>query len=230
MKWLPDPTGRFPQRPYFENDELDRECEGVVTAFLRATHGTVSYPLTTNDLTILIEREVASLDLYADLSAEGDDVEGMTTFPPRGKPSIAIQADLADPRREHRLRTTLTHELGHVRFHTFLWTFEATTSSLAPKRAVIPHPRCKREAIIDAKPVDWMEWQAGYTSGAFLMPISALRRVVRDARRHAGLGPSAEVSVTSPGGQELIRGVQVGFQVSADAARVRLLQLDIVSE
>jgi hypothetical protein len=37
---------------------------------------------------------------------------------------------------------------------------------------------CKRETIIDARKTDWMEWQAGYVCGAFLMPISLLRAAV----------------------------------------------------
>lgn len=34
-------------------------------------HGSVAYPLTTDDLTVLIERDTESLDQYADLSETG---------------------------------------------------------------------------------------------------------------------------------------------------------------
>ncbi len=34
---------------------------------------------------------------------------------------------------------------------------------------------CYRENIIDAPESDWTEWQAGWVSGAILMPASALR-------------------------------------------------------
>jgi hypothetical protein len=27
MRMIRDPKGRFPERPYYTNDELDRECE-----------------------------------------------------------------------------------------------------------------------------------------------------------------------------------------------------------
>jgi Zn-dependent peptidase ImmA (M78 family) len=226
MRWVSDPTGRFPERPYYEREEFDRECEGIVAAFLRKERGAVAYPITTNELTILIEREAASLDLYADLSAEGEAVEGMTKFYRRGKPAVHIAAELSEPGREHRLRTTLTHELGHVRFHTFLWTFEAAAPS--PRDAPATSPRCHRETVIGASRVDWLEWQAGYASGAFLMPLSALRRTVRQAWNGADV--LGNLAVASDGGREVIRRVQSSYLVSEDAARVRLLQLGILTE
>lgn len=221
MKWYLDPTGRFPQRPYYEGEELDRECEAIVAAFLKREHGAVAYPITTNDLTILIEREAGSLDLYADLSAQGEGVEGMTEFFRRGKPAVHVAAELLESGRENRLRTTLTHELGHIKFHGFLWTFEAPQLPRGIGQAA-PSPRCHRETIIGANQVDWLEWQAGYASGALLIPLSALKRTVREARKEAGV--FGDVAVGSPAGQEIIRKVQQGYQVSADAARVRLLQ------
>lgn len=217
MKWYSDPTGRFPQRPYYEGEELDRECEGIVAAFLRREHGAAIYPITTNDLTILIEREVASLDLYADLSAEGEGVEGMTEFFRRGKPAVHVAAELSKPEREHRLRTTLTHELGHVKFHHFLWTFETLPAPHGGGQAA-PPPRCHRETIIGARQADWLEWQAGYASGALLIPLSALKRTVREARKEVGV--LGDVAVGSPDAIQIIRKVQQGYQVSADAARV----------
>lgn len=227
MKWLPDLTGRFAQRPYYEDDELDRECEGIVSAFLRRKHGTVAYPIATNDLTILIEGEVATLDLFADLSVEGEGVEGMTEFFRLGKPAVQLAAELSEPRREHRLRTTLTHELGHVKFHGFLWTFETPEFPQGGGKAA-KSPRCHRESIIGARQADWLEWQAGYASGAFLIPLSALRRTVREARKAEGA--VGDVPVGSPAGLQIIREVQMGYKVSADAARVRLLQRGFLVE
>lgn len=226
MKWLSDSTGRFPQRPYYEGEELDRECEGIVAAFLKREYGSVTYPISTNDLTILIEREAASLDLYADFAAEGEGIEGMTEFFPRGKPAVHIAAELSEAGREHRLRTTLTHELGHVKFHSFLWTFETLQAPRGTGQA--SPPRCHRETMIGARPVDWLEWQAGYASGALLIPLSAVRRTVRAARREAGV--YGDVAAATPAGQLIIRAVQQGYQVSADAARVRLVQLGFLTE
>ena len=222
MRWIRDLTGRFPERPFYELEELDQECEGITEAFLQARRGIISYPITTDDLTVLIEREVADLDLYAEL-AEG--VEGVTEFLPDARPNVRIMRALSEqPWRENRLRTTLAHELGHVKFHAVLLRFHgATQLSLFGGAATPTSWQCQRDAVLGASSTDWVEWQAGYASGALLMPITPVRRVVGLAlERQDCFGP---VAVASPVGQELIAAVQRAFQVSGDAARVRLEQL-----
>lgn len=223
MRWLPDPTGRFPQRPYYDQDELDAICEGVVRDFLIARHGRVSFPIDTDDLTVLLERDAEQLDLYADLSAEPGDVEGVTDFYPGQKPRVRIAVTLSeDPRREHRLRTTLTHEYGHVHLHNFLYSLERPRPMFA-ELTPLPSPTCKRETMLQAPKSDWMEWQAGYACGSLLMPITALRDLMRDLTVELGFygSPTAD----SPDGQAVMGAVSGRFQVSVDAARVRLGQL-----
>ncbi len=104
MRWIPDTTGRFPRRPYWEREELDARCEAIVTEFLRTRRGEVRYPLTTDELTILVER-YADLDGAADLSRYGEDVEGYTDFL-RRPPLVRVSERFQDPRLENRLRTT----------------------------------------------------------------------------------------------------------------------------
>ena len=41
MRWIPDPTGRFPLRPHYQKAELDRLCEARIDAFLRAKYGRI---------------------------------------------------------------------------------------------------------------------------------------------------------------------------------------------
>lgn len=178
MRLAPDPTGRFARRPFYEMTELDTACELLVEGLLLSLHGKVTYPISTDDITKLIERHVEDLDLYADLSSMyGDGVEGVTEFRPDGKPTVRIIAMLADDeRRENRLRTTLAHEFGHVHFHSWLFDTQGHTGQLfvdepRPKAAQV----CRRETIVDAPMVDWMEWQAGHISGALLMPVTAIR-------------------------------------------------------
>ena len=229
MKWVPDRTGRFPERPHYEPHELDYECEGIVSAFLRRHYSSISYPIDTNDLVILVEQEAASLDLYADLSDEGDEVEGVTDFFPPGKPEVRIDHRLSEQTwRENRLRTTLTHELGHVKFHHFLWAAKAQQMPLFKGSAPGDSAQCKRESIIGASTVDWMEWQAGYISGALLMPISPLRKIVAGFMTDAGL--LGNLYADHPSAQELMSRVQGAFQVSQDAARVRLIKLGHLSD
>jgi Zn-dependent peptidase ImmA (M78 family) len=130
-----DQTGRFTIRPFYENLDMEAECEAAVSAFLIPTRGKVEYPLATDDLTVLIER-YADLDLYAEFPAESG-IHGVTIFRPNRRPEVRIDRELTeDDRRINRLRTTLAHEFGHVRLHksSFRWT-DAACRSLA----TVPH-------------------------------------------------------------------------------------------
>lgn len=227
MKWLKDLTGRFPERPYYDAVELDGLGEGVIINFLREKYGGVSFPVSTEDLTVLIESETSDLDQYADLTSEGDDVEGVTFFFPGRKPVVKIAEGLAATYyREHRLRTTLTHELAHVKLHGGLWQFNQLR--LLPPEDETPGPRCKRGGILRAAQSNWMEWQAGYVSGALLMPVTSLKELVQANVKNRGvLGGVVRKSST---GQELIRLASTQFDVSRDAARVRLEQLGLLTE
>src|ERR1700704_2811135 len=82
VKYVPDRTGRFSQRPHYEPKELDRACENIIAGFLKERHGAAKYPGSTDDLTVLIERDTESLDQFADLSGYGRNVEGLTHFQP----------------------------------------------------------------------------------------------------------------------------------------------------
>lgn len=187
---VPDQTRRFPERPHYTAEELDRECERIITAFLRTRHGEVRFPVATDALHVLIEQTGASLDAYADLRAYGADVEGMTEFFLDQDPEVSISEQLAnDARRENRLRTTLSHEFGHVHLHRNLWAEKLSAGNLfageetqADNKAI-----CKRDTMISAAQSDWMEWQAGYVSGAILMPASRMRRLVADYCQPLGL-------------------------------------------
>lgn len=232
MRWVPDTTGRFAQRPHYDPNEIDAECESLVSDFLRNRHGTVDYPISTDDLMVLLERETADLDIYSDLSTEGPEVQGVTLFDPKGKPAVKISRQLSeDAWGVNRFRTTATHELGHVRFHNFLWPLEPRPALFFPDElvpAAAANPVCKRDNIQSIRATDWMEWQAGYACGSFLMPISALLGVVRGARAPAA--HQHPTSSTQPLAGELIHTVAAAFQVSADAARVRLIQLRLFDE
>lgn len=234
MKWIPDRTGRFAQRPHYEPVELDLECETTITSFLRERHSRVLFPIETDDLIVLLEREAADVDIYADLSGEGNDVEGITYFRPTGKPDVKIARHLAEESyADHRFRTTATHELGHVKFHNFLWMARGSSASLFPDpeepatelQAVLP--RCRRGSIQPLSKADWMEWQAGYACGAFLMPLTYLNRHVTDLRTKKRWMQKPSLGSAEAG--ELIAEVARRFDVSSDAARVRLMQLELVT-
>lgn len=227
VRYVRDTTGRFSQRPHYKPEEIDRECESIISKFLKDKYGKVEFPVSTDDLTVLIERDTSDFDPYADLSEYGSEVEGVTEFLPREKPAVKIAGSLAnDDRRENRLRTTLTHEYGHVHFHAYLWEVEPPGPDLLRQNPNANKQICKRDNILDATQTDWMEWQAGYVCGALLMPISHLRRVVGTYQEAHGL--FGEIGAGGAHGQALIERVQQEFQVSPDAARVRMLKLNML--
>jgi hypothetical protein len=228
VKYVSDKTGRFSYRPHYQPIELDEACEQIVTAFLKSQYGTNTFPIATEDIIRLIEQNVDYLDPYADLSEFGQDVEGLTEFHAGNKPSVQISGGLMeDQRRENRLRTTLTHELGHVCFHAPLFerNYDQLTLFSSPTQSDIII--CNRDGILNASPYDWMEWQAGYACGAFLMPRSYLLLCLTEFTN--GRNVTYPVEATSQVGFEIIRLVAERFQVSRDAARVRLSQLNYLS-
>lgn len=215
MKFIPDRTGRFPERTHYEVEELEEECERIITSFLDQRYGQMIIPVPTDALGVLIEREAAKL-IRADLSHEGEEVHGITEFFPGRKPLVSIARELSSqPWRAHRERTTLTHEYGHVHWHTPLYD-----------RYCRPGERhkCARGQLLPRMgQTDWMEWQAGYVSGALLMPRSRVRMLVEAFRWEHSLG--LPLCAGSVDGQILIGRVGEIFDVSREAAEVRLLQL-----
>jgi Zn-dependent peptidase ImmA (M78 family) len=228
MKWVPDRTGRFARRPHYLPEELDEECERLIVEFLKQKYGRAEFPVRTDDLTVLIEQK-ADLDSYADLSQEEGDVEGVTEFTPRQRPVVRIADRLSAPHMENRLRTTLTHEWGHVHLHRFLYDVEARPGSLFGDEAQPVANKCKRDNIVGASETDWMEWQAGYVCGAILMPAGPLIDTVQAFRRENGL-LLTNLALASDAGRRLIETVASRFQTSRDAARVRLLKKHLLAD
>jgi len=226
VKYVPDPSGRFDRRPHYDPSELDEDCEDTITEFMRQRCGEFRLPIPTDVLTKLIESEAEELDLYADLATEGPEVEGVTHFFADSRPKVQISHLLTqDEGRGHRLRTTLTHEFGHVKFHAPLWAVEFDRQSRYSKPHVnrTPPQQCHRSGILDAKEYDWMEWQAGYISGALLMPESHIRNLAEAALPCTGRRrPSAPDDAAVV---QLVADVVGTFNVSEYAAQVRLAKL-----
>jgi hypothetical protein len=228
MKWVPDKSGRFPRRPHYQPESIDLQCERIVQKFLMKKYGKIEFPFRTEDISILIE-ERADLDSCVDLSHEDGDVDGVTEFRPGQRPLVSISDRLSAPHMENRIRTTLTHEFGHVYFHQFMFDQMGQTGSLFPREAAGHRNRCNRANIERAPESDWMEWQAGYVCGAILMPATALLETVQVFRASRRL-PFSNLLVNSDAGQELIAVIASTFQTSKDAARVRLLKKDLLSD
>lgn len=226
MRWTNDETGRFTKRPWYESGEIDEVCEGVVSEFLQETRGNIGYPISTEELTVLIERHTSEFDQFADLSAIGGKVQGITIFIDGERPIVRIdqhlQGDL--PWHQNRFRTTVAHELGHVVFHRELAKLRVGARNGTPTESSLCH--CDEDNIIGTGGVDWMEWQAGYASGAFLMPQSHLLGLITRWRGewHCSSGNPPRLAAR----HDLVSQVKRTYGVSKAAAEVRLRQLGVL--
>ena len=222
-KYLRDPLGRPIPRLFFDDPkELDAECEDIIGDFMHRRSGGFRIPIPTDELTRLIEEEADDLDMYANLP---DGVEGLTDFFLDRRPKVRITADLSAPRREHRLRTTLAHEYGHVRFHAPLWRKDGAGTQQGVQA---PSWTCARTTIVDAPENDWMEWQAGYVCGALLMPRSEIWEFASLYAMVRGL--RMPIVASSDAGSELIGFAGRKFDVSRLAARIRMLKLGLLAD
>lgn len=215
MKWVPDKTERLELRPHYDPSEIDEICDQHISKFIKKRYGHLKLPIPTDAIEVLIEQETFDYDPFAALAT---DIEGMTKFHRNSKPSVLISSHLSQhPRYENRRRTTLTHELGHVMLHANLWT--NTDAEIS----------CNRDDIDGNTPTyDWMEWQAYYASGAYLMPVTQVQLLVNQIFE---LGYSSlPFYVNSSAGRGLIVRSKKQFKVSSDAVRVRLKQLGFVTD
>ncbi len=55
VKMVPDKTRRFAERPHYSAEDLDRECERIVAAFLRKKRDADSF----SDQTVCVGRRAA---------------------------------------------------------------------------------------------------------------------------------------------------------------------------
>ena len=221
MKEYRDPLGRPIRRLYLRTDLLDRRCEGLMREFMNRRSGGYRLPIPTNELMRLLDERAGEIDPYAELPKG---IHGQTTFYFDRRPQVEIAASIYMTRSDHRVRTTVCHEFGHVWLHGPLWR------EVGARRApgVGPVWKCYRENILTAPESDWTEWQAGWISGAILMPASALRAWSAECAKKFGV--KLPFSAKSPAGSKLIRLVAERCDVSISAAKVRLSKLRLIIE
>lgn len=228
MKWIHDETGRFTVRPYYDTAEIDANCDALITDFLNKRYGFAKMPLRTEDLEGLVEIHTSDFDPFADLSNEGDGVEGVTYFITNKAPVVKISNGLSKHySQENRRRTTLAHELGHVIFHSELVNQNILPEGNDADRTIQPI-RCTRQNISAPRKADWLEWQAFYAAGAYLMPLSHIINLAQKIFDILKLvGPFLP---SSSAGNGFLSRVVDSCHISSAAARVRLIQLGYLTE
>jgi Zn-dependent peptidase ImmA (M78 family) len=221
MRSYRDPLGRPIRWLYLKTEVLDRRCEGIMREFMNRRSGGYRLPIPTDELIRLLEERAGKVDTYADLP-EG--IHGQTLLFYDRRPIVRIAESIYRTRSDHRVRTTATHEFGHVWLHAPLWR-EAGARMAGGGGPVWT---CHRDNIVNAKKTDWVEWQAGWVSGAILMPASSLRAWADEYSARFGTNPP--FAVNSPAGSALIRRVVEECDVSVFAAQVRLSKLRLIVE
>ena len=223
MKYVRDISGILRTRPHLQPIEIDRECEQIIREFMEFECGGFTLPIPTEALTRLIERDADDLDLYADLSNNGKGIDGVTDFIKDKRPRVRISKELTEATNDHRLRTTLTHEYGHVKFHAPLVAAEALDQDLFGLDGTKAPLHCNRERIYSKSTTNWMEWQAGYICGSLLMPLTSFKTFVLEFFKKAST--HAPLKIGSPIADRLLAEISQKFNVSKDAAKIRLFQV-----
>lgn len=234
LQYHKDETGRLPEKPHYKHEELDTMAQKIILEASDILGDKVIYPISTDKLTIVIEKYVEDLDLYANLQEEFGDknIEGVTIFFPFKKPIIKISEDLQNVQyKENRLRTTLLHELGHVVIHDPLWQREFKKLQLPFDTKERRIQICQRKALFSKNEpnyenYDWMEWQANYFASAFLMPKDEIYKIYKDFTKEQK--SFTYIIVESEDAIKLIDLVSQKFQVSKDAAKIRLQIMKIL--
>lgn len=227
MRYKKDDTGRFDKRPHFELGYLDELCERTLLDYLTSTLESIAWPVSTETIIKLVERDTEELDLFTSMEEFGldDGVDGFTDYSGSSKPLVYINKRLYNkPYLENRLRTTLAHEYGHVLLHGPLFRDDSPCKLLkSPDEWTRPVPRTLSQR---AKSKDWMEWQANYAMGALLMPKAAVEELVTWYARKYGF--SAPFGERTGHAMQLAEATSKHFLVSVEAASIRLKQMFLI--
>jgi len=214
-------------KPDFQpTKRMDTTAEQVIMAHVRARRSSDYFPLSTDDLTTLIEKHAAELDTFAELAEFGDGVEGLTLFQPRAKPIVRVSVTLSEGANENRLRSTLAHELGHVLLHDPLFQRKAQDSLFDANVQYLQV--CYRDGAEAIGQGDLFEYQAWYMCGALLMPLSEL--TARVAARAQASNSYSEIWQHSATGLDVIEDASSWFGVSKALARIRLLKSGLITD
>lgn len=178
MKNLKSKRGPFAERPYYENDEIDRIC----IEELRAVD---LYPRTPAPIRIdrFIEKRFKVTHSYEDL---GVGILGLTKFGKQGVKEVVIAQALdaqSTVSSERLVRSTLAHEAGHGLLHTHLFVFSGECSLFPEGMGMAPKVLCRGEGQqTNSRQYtgEWWEYQANRAIGGLLLPRPLLLVALED--------------------------------------------------
>lgn len=154
------------------------------------------------------------------MSELGLDVDAVTIFSSTATPEIVLSQELRPSGMRLRRRMTIAHELGHVVLHQPLYRGNAAQLSLLGDSQKVP-AYCHNAMAVAA--VDWVEWQANFFAGALLAP----KRLILGVVQQLFGGERCPTDGTNDAIRAIVE-VAERFDISRDAARVRLAQVGVV--
>ena len=224
--------------PILSKEEIDGIGEQYVKAFCPEL---LSHPAPV-DIDSFVENYLGITPDYQYLSNNGVYL-GMTVFndtnqvpifdPSTGRAefisakarTIIIDNRLLEENQQHRYRFTLGHEAGHDIFHSRFFGYNPDQLTLFDM-GTVPMIQCRTDCGSTGKKTprdwderDWMEWHANRFSSAFLMPRSAVVRLVQ------GFQKEPHVAIRHA---EMVCAVTETFDVSSEAATYRLKDLGFI--
>lgn len=223
-RWLADGTRRFARRPVFGTDDIETAAANLSTDYYATRGQEPQTAWSDDDLERLVDAITSEYDSACDLSFIDFDVEGATQFSFINDPVVMIERRLATEQFRRRRRMTIAHEIGHVVVHRMLFQPSAAEMmELFTDLEGAAPVYCFREGI--ARGDDWMEWQASYFAAALLMPRGDVLSSLGDHfsnREVLSFPPSSRQAKTA------IEIISTAYDVSADAAKVRLIEMRVI--
>jgi len=218
--WSRDNTGRFTDRPFYTQAEIEAIALAELEACAQVAGHRSEWPLSDDMLVRLVESLTVRFDPYCDLSHVGVDVDGYTLFTRRGRPSVLINQDLASQSNRLRWRVTIAHEVGHVILHQPLYQRKDRRLDMLVEQPLVP-AYCERLHMI--RSVDWCEWQASFFSNCLLMPTQTVRaHLLREIPDLLQLEDGTRDAVRT------VAAMSEQFDVPCESVRSRLAQVGVL--
>lgn len=222
MRTYRSSTGKFSERPFFTDEDVERICSDA----LRLSELMPAQPEKVR-IDRFVEKHFKVGISYESLINEG--ILGYTTFGPSGVVSVHID-DPVDRTvsAERRVRSTLAHEAGHGLMHPHLFCAEFNHRSLFGN-----DPDVSQEKVLcrdgDSSSQRsgyggrWWELQANMAIGALLMPRELLTSAMEPYLE--GTGFFQRISLNEDRREDAVRAAADIFDVNPAVARIRIEKL-----
>lgn len=174
-------TGRFQERPYFKDEDIESIC-------LSELQNVQLLPGSPAPIRIdrFIEKKFAVTHQYEDLT---DGVLGLTVFGKKGVEAVVVARTLDDEGTkvaDRRIRSTLAHEAGHGLLHVHLFSLQQGTEPLFGDFSDPSKPKvlCRDVIVTDGKSKPgydgrWWEFQANCAMGCLLLPRTLVQELLQ---------------------------------------------------